>query len=740
MPRRMVVLLISLTLIGVDLRADSPNERGDRSRMFAPPKKPKLPTTRNHAWITNPIDAFVLAKLEAIGLSPSARSDKLTLLRRVTVDLTGLPPTVAEQDAFVNDTGADAYRRAVDDLLASPRYGERWSQHWLDLVRYAETDGFKADDLRPDAFRYRDFVIQALNDDMPYDQFVRLQLAGDELEPDNPQAIVATGFNRLGPDEYNAANLEQRHQEILDDVTDVTGLAFLGLTFGCARCHDHKFDPILQTDYFRLQAFFAAMWPRDDVILATGQQRALHQDQNAAWRAATAPLRSEMERLTREKRQELRKYALEKFRPEIQQAVLTPPNVRTPYQKQIARMAEQQMNRAEKDAPAKLSGEPKKLYQDLERRLALIKPKAPAPLPVAMALTDLGRNAPPTRRLAGGDWRKPREELEPGFPSFLPPAVPDTSLPNARDDSGRRAALARWITRKDNPMTARVMVNRLWQHHFGQGIVGTANDFGAQGDTATHPELLDWLAVELMEHGWSLKHMHRLMLTSATYCQCSRIDPDGRVTGKALSEDRDNKLLWHARRHRLEGEALRDALLFVSGDLNERMFGPSCRPQLPDGISNYAWKPDAGITEQRRRSIYVFAKRNMRFPMFDAFDLPDMHNSCARRSQSTTAPQALVLLNNDDVLRNARSWSCRLVGAHPSDDRLLVDEACRSAWGRHANETEINLCLTFLRQQTDLRRDAVNTRELAAGTAVRAQAVAAFCHALFNTNEFLYVD
>jgi hypothetical protein len=702
------------------LQSAEPRPASETSWAFRAPHKPAPPTIRHRDWITNPVDAFVLAKVEAKGLLPSARADKLTLLRRVTIDLIGLPPTVAEQEAFLADPSGDAYEKVVDRLLASPHYGERWAQHWLDLVRYAETDGFKADDLRPNAYRYRDYVVQALNADLPYDRFVRQQLAGDELEPDNPQALIATGFNRLWPDEYNAANLEQRRQEILDDVTDVTGQVFLGLTIGCARCHDHKFDPILQTDYYRLQAFFAPMEPRDDLAAATKGAVEKYRTQQAASEAAGSGLRKEMAALMADRRQKSRQYALGKFRAEIQQAVLMPGAERTPYQQLIALMAEQQLQRAEKEAPLKLPPAEKKRYQEMEQRLLDVEGRGPKPLPVAMAVTDIGRQSPPTHRLAGGDWRKPREELQPGFPSFLPASSVNLHLDGNRPSTGRRAALARWLTRKDHPLTGRVLVNRLWQQHFGRGIVGTASDFGNQGDPPTHPELLDWLAAEFVEHGWSLKHLHWLLVTSATYCQTSRVDLHDANQARAQAADGENHLLWHARRGRLEGEGIRDAMLALSGELSSRLFGASARPELPSGISTYAWKPDAGPEDRHRRSIYVLAKRNMRYPMFDAFDLPDMHNSCARRTRTTTAPQALLMLNSDFTKDRARHWCEQLQASCPQDERAQLSTAYRMAWGRPADDKEIELGLHFLQEQGANLVD--------------------FCHALFNTNEFLYVD
>jgi hypothetical protein len=713
----------------------------DTSAFFRAPQRPPLPAVEDKKWAVNPIDAFILSRLEAEGLAPSPRAAKLRLLRRVTFDLTGLPPTVSEQEAFLSDRSADAYRKVVERLLASPRYGERWAQHWLDLVRYAETDGFKADDLRPAAHRYRDYVIQALNADLPYDRFVRQQLAGDELEPDNPDALVATGFLRLWPDEYNAANLEQRRQEILDDVTDVTGQVFLGLTFGCARCHDHKYDPILQTDYFRLQAFFTPMRPRDDLPAATREEQREYQRRLDAWEAASHDIRAEMEKLVADKRGQQREYALGKFRPDIQQAVLTPDEKRTPYQRQIALMAEKQLYAAEKTAPSRLPPDKKKRYQELEQQLSALPMPRPRTLPQAMAVTDVGLQAPLTHLLAGGDWRKPRQQLHPGFPHFLDESTPDIRPIPERKTTGRRSALARWLTRKDNPLTARVLVNRLWQHHFGVGIVATPSDFGTMGDPATHPELLDWLAVEFVESGWSLKHVHRLMVMSAAYCQDSRVDPANPLHRKALSVDRDNHLLWHARRRRLEGEAVRDAMLALSGELNLRAFGPSARPKLPPHISKYAWKPNPRPQDQHRRSIYVLAQRNMRYPLFDAFDLPDMHNSCARRLTTTTAPQALLLLNGDFALERAQALAATLHERFGGDDGWMIARGYRLAWSRQPSAEEIQLGLRFLRKQSEALRARQHSDGAAMdGDAVRRAALADFCHALLNTNEFLFID
>ncbi len=609
-------------------------------------------------------------------------------------------------------------------MLALPAFGERMAQPWLDLVRYAESDGFKEDAHRPAAHRYRDWVIRAFNADLGYDRFVAWQLAGDEMAADNLDAHIATGFLRLYPDESNAANLEQRWQEILDDVTDVTGAAFLGLTVGCARCHDHKYDPTSQKDYFALQAFLAPMSPRDEMPSPPSPE----------WEKRSKPIRDEIERLLAPIRADARNRALGKFRAEIQEAARTLPEKRTPYQQQIAALAEKQVKRAESEALKKLPADTKKKLDELEAKLSVL-PGRPRPGEAVMAMSDIGRDAPPTHRLRGGNWKNPREIVPPAFPEFLGKTDANTTLPQPLDSTGRRSALARWLTRPDHPLTARVMVNRLWQHHFGVGLVATSNDFGAAGEPATHPELLDWLACELTDHGWSLKHLHRLMVLSAAYRQSSRVDPGEEMHRKALSVDRDNKLLWHARRRRLEGEALRDAMLTLSGEMNRRMGGTSARPKLPDGLSKYAWKPDDNETDQHRRSIYVQARRNLRYPLFDVFDLPDMHNSCSRRAQTTTAPQAMLLLNGELTRERAKRWASELLLRHGDDLTALTVAAYRAAWCRSATEDEVRLGSDFIRKQTDRLRSP-NARVKDALSA----ALADFCHALVNSNEMIYVD
>lgn len=730
---------------------------------FFPPVRPSVPDVKDKDWVRNPIDAFVLNTLEKHGLAPSGEADKRTLLRRVTFDLIGLPPTPEEQAAFLADQSPRAYEQVVERLLASPRYGERWAQHWLDVVRYAETDGFKEDAHRPNAYKFRDYVIRAFNNDMPYDRFVRQQLAGDELEPNNPDALIATGYCRLYPDEYNAADLRQRRQEILDDVTDTTGLAFLGLTIGCAQCHNHKFDDILQTDYYRLQAFFTPMLPRDDLPDATRSQRDEFAKRQEAWERATAEIRAEMELLVAPARKKAVDEGLEKFNAEVVAAVHTPESQRTALQQQIAYQASKYIVPKLPGIADRLKGDQKKRYEELKAALKKFDALKPQSLPSARGIVDSDKPPPATFLLVGGNLKHPGEPVEPGFPEFLgaatakivpPPAGSNSqNSPKNPSSTGRRAALANWLSRKDNPMTARVIVNRLWQYHFGLGIVATPNDFGVAGESPTHPELLDWMAVEFMESGWSLKAMHRLMVTSAAYRQSAIVDAKIAMHAKARAADSGNKWLWHARRQRLTGESLRDAMLLVSGDLDLRMYGPSVHPLLPDGLGNYAWKPDAKTEDRNRRSIYVIAKRNLRLPLLDAFDLPDMHNSCGRRSTTTTAPQARLMLNDDFAITAARRWAGQLMAHARSndrerDDRNLIAAAYVQAYARDPLPAELDLCLKFIADQSAaIGREGKEPDKATlpdplpkSDSPAHDAAIVDFCHAILDSNEFLYVD
>jgi hypothetical protein len=700
---------------------------------FNPLQKPDIPE-KSLGLSDNPIDRFLGHRLEEIGAALNEPADRGTWLRRVSIDLTGLSPTIEELDRFLSDISPLADQRAVNRLLASPRYGERWARHWLDVVRYAESAGFKSDQIREDAFKYRDYVISAFNDDLPYDRFVRQQLAGDELEAENPQALIATGMNRLYPEETQASNFKQARQDILDEVTEVSAFAFMGLTLGCAKCHDHKFDPLKQTDFYRWQAFFTPMLPRNDLVVATPHEQATYATQYSAWETATAAIRDELEELLTDVEVRARNEALLPLDQETQIALSVPDPQRSCLQKQLASLAEytvrKRLNRAWKQLPH----EQKQRYETLTAQLKRFDEIKPPPLPTAMALTDGDDEAPPTFVNATGNYAKPLFEVQPGFPEVLADRDAWIERPTTRpESSGRRSALARWLTQPQHPLTARVFINRIWQHHFGVGIVATANDFGAMGAGATHPELLDWLACEFISHGWQVKPIHRLMVLSRAYRQSPHIDPIHNAHhAKGMVNDPRNHRLWHFPRQRLDGEALRDTLLALAGRLNERMYGKSARPILPESLRDHrdAWTPDAIIGDSQRRSIYVLAARNLRYPLFDIFDGPDSLSSCAERNCTITAPQALFLLNSQESLDLARNWSQALltVAGLSQSDRTdeenlaimstLITKAYRSAYARLPTGDELAAGKEFL----------------------RTNSVSDFCHALINSTELLYVE
>jgi hypothetical protein len=692
-----IVLALGLGRLGAEVPADW---------AFRPVERPTIP----HVSTTdcrNPIDRFVAERLAAAGRAFAPPADRITLIRRLTFDLIGLPPTPEEVDAFICDTSADAYERLVDRLLNSPHYGERQARWWLDLVRFAESDGFKADELRPQAWRYRDYVIRSFNADKPYDRFIREQLAGDELFPEDPDAWIATGFLRHYPVENNAVNLEQRRQEILNDITDTTGLAFLGLTLGCARCHDHKADPIGQTDYYRIQAFFAGWWPVDRRIDNT--EEALDWEKaRQQWESATAEIRRRLAELEAPFRRSAEAKERQRFIPEYANLIDIPPQQRTPWQKQIARMVEEQVFNPQRDLSGSMTGKAKEQWLAMKKQMAQWDRLRPPPIPSAMACTDVGTIVPETRLLHRGDWRKPQQVVEPGFLTAID-SRPVAIEPTNHGTSGRRKVLADWIASATNPLTARVLVNRVWQEHFGRGLVATPNDFGSQGERPTHPKLLDWLATEFVERGWRIKELHRLIVTSRTYQQSSQAGD--------LSLDPENRLLGRFSRRRLDAEAIRDSLLSAAGRLSTKLGGPSVFPELPAELRS-SWNVTPDLLERDRRSVYVVVKRNLRLPLLSVFDAPEAAESCGRRFVTTTAPQALHLLNDPQVLRWAEHFAQRVRREAGEDPDAQILRACRVAWGRTPDADERRWL-----------REFVNRRGLVD-----------LCHVLVNTNEFVYLD
>jgi hypothetical protein len=718
---------------------------------FQPVKKSPVPAVKDKAWVKTPIDAFILAKLEEKKLQPNPRADKLTLLRRVTIDMTGVPPTQEEIQQFLSDKSPNAWEKVVDRLLASPAYGERWGRHWLDVARYADSNGFKADETRPNVWRYRDYVINAFNQDKPYDRFVKEQIAGDELYPGNQEALIAMGFNRHWIDETNAPDLFERRHQTLDDMTTVTGVAFLGMTFGCARCHDHKFDPILTKDYYRLQAFFANTAFGDGPLpLADPEAKRKYDEQYAAWDTKTKDIRDEMARIMAPILEERKKHSATVMTDEVQAVIAKPAADRTPLEQQVYHIAETRFGGLGDPVKA-LKGDNAKRYAELKTQLASFDSMKPAPLPQGQFMTDLNATAPPTYILHGGSRFAPGDEVQPGFLSILDPSDAKITPPAGVSSTGRRSALAEWLTDPSNPLPARVMVNRIWHYHFGRGIVATPGDLGVMGSRPTHPELLDYLATYFVDNGWSMKKVHRLILLSNAYQEASDFD------AKIAEADPDNKLLWRYPRHRMEAEAIRDSMLATSGLLNPKMGGPGVFPPVPPGLISElsatavagGWRTEKDPAQSDRRSVYIFVRRNLPYPLLQEFDTANTFESCDYRKNTVTPPQSLDLLNNELVL----DWAAKLAGRVLNDSGLTpaaqVDRAFRLAYGRAASPEEQKMAEDFLAKQAPVMvaRLASNDAKpplpvnLPQGTdQARAAAFVDLCHMLLDSNEFLYIN
>jgi uncharacterized protein DUF1553/uncharacterized protein DUF1549/cytochrome c len=718
--------------------ADGPTREDLAFWSFQPIRRPELPNVAGRT----PVDRFLLAALGAKGLAYSPEADKRALLRRATFDLTGLPPSLDEVDAFLADEAPDAYDRLIDRLLASPRYGERWGRHWLDVAGYADSEGYDERDAeRKWSWRYRDYVVRSLNADKPFDRFITEQLAGDELlappyanlGPEAIEKLTATGYLRMAPDGTGSSNAEQvaaRNQAVADTIKIVsTGL--LGLTVGCAQCHNHRYDPIPQLDYYRIRAVFEPAldvqnWRTPDqrhVSLKTEEDR----KKSAAIEAEAVKVDLEREkkqteyiRATLEK--ELAKVVDEELREALRWAASVSSRERTPVQAQILK-AHPSCN----VSPSSLYLYDSKAADDLKKiaaRAADIRAKKPVE-EFLHALTEVPGTIPETRLFNRGDPAQPKEVVPPGGLSVLAAAAIPVKDPSTAT-TGRRLAFARWLTDGKHPLTARVLVNRVWMHHFGRGIVGTPADFGALGERPSHPELLDWLADDFMAHGWTLKRVHKLLMTSTAYRQVSRRDPRGE------SADPENRLLWRMNVHRLEAESIRDAMLAVSGQLNPKMFGAPV-PVMADEVGQFVvgkenldgeGKVGAPIPlngEEFRRSLYVQARRSRMLSMLECFDSPVMEPNCELRSASTVAPQALLLMNNQFVLLQAAEFAKRVRRDAGDDPAAQVALAFRRTFGRAPTVAELKDATAFRAKKSD-------------------QALTRFCQALLASNEFLYVD
>jgi hypothetical protein len=642
----------------------------------------------------------------------------------------------------------------IDQLLASPHYGERWARHWLDVVRYADSDGSESDADRPSAHHYRDFVIRSLNDDLPYDRFVRWQLAGDELEPDNPQALAATGFIVAGTHAALPANLmeEERTRERfneLDDMIATTGSTMLGLTLACARCHDHKYDPVPRRDYYRMQCAFNG-GDRAEVPLAPLQQVASYRESEAKWKDELEKAKKRFGDwlIDAKKPHETaaRHAKIDALKIGDAEKTLLKDNADSKEAKELAKKFSEQLKVEDKDFRPLLSDEQRSEWDLREKALKEVNARKPKPLPTAYGFADFGEKPRETFLLARGDFHSKSEPVQLGFLSVLTrDNSPEDYWMKAQatkrrsDSTQQRRAMAEWITDLEHGagvLVARVIVNRVWQHHFGYGLVRTVNDFGARCDPPTHPELLEWLTSEFVKGGWKLKPLHRLIMTSSVYLQGTAFDQS------KATLDPENRLLWRQRPQRVEAEILRDSMLAVSGTLNLQMFGPAFKaPIAPEAIQARNMKDpypkDAKDTpETRRRSVYMFHKRVVQEPLMQAFDGPDAAASCGRRECTTVAPQALALLNDKFVRARALDFAQRLENEAGGEPKAQCRRAWSLALGREPSENELRVGAEFIRRQLNRHSTDAKTAKLSATTL----ALADFCQAMFAMNEFIYVD
>ena len=672
-------------------------------------KRPSSPSVHNLAWVANPIDAFILAKLDAKGLRPSPPASKLELARRLYYDLTGLPPTPREAEAFISNPSPNAYEQLVDRLLDSPHYGEKWGRHWLDLVRYAETNSYERDNPKPSAWRFRDYVIKSFNADKPIDRFISEQLAGDEIAPGDIDALTATGYYRLGIWDDEPTDRDQARFDGLDDIVATTTQVFLGMTVDCARCHDHKIDPIPQKDYYRFVSFFHNInhfhngGPTDEFPILHGPiDKAAHEAHLLDLKSKQNDLKSKIETIENELLANASQGGASLKSADVRKLITT-------------------------DGTKLLGAERIKVYNALSRELMAAELEKPSKETV-LFVTEAGPIAPDTFVLLRGNPHVPGDKIEPGFLTVLgtpPPAIP---APGSKaKTTGRRTALAAWITSPTNPLTSRVLANRVWQYHFGRGLVRSPNNFGTQGDKPTHPELLDWLASELVSNGWRLKSLHKLILTSNAYQMSSRPNPE------AAAKDAMNDTFWRYDMRRLTAEEVRDSVLAVSGSLNPKMYGPGVFPEIPAEVMagqsqpGYGWGKSSR-EESNRRSIYVHVKRSLLTPILESFDLAETDRSSPVRFSTTQPTQALAMLNGKFLNEQAAILAERLKREAGPEPISQVRLALQFATCRPPADNEIKrgaALLSSLQTQDGISPD---------------EALKTFSLVVLNLNEFLFLD
>ncbi len=727
---------------------------------FQPPSKPVIALPNHAEQVRNPIDAFIILRLESAGLQLSPEASRETLLRRLSFDLIGLPPTPDELQAFLSDIDPLAYENLVERLLASPHYGERWGRHWLDVAGYAESAGILSEDRPlPTMYRYRDYVIQAFNKDKPYDRFLQEQIAGDELSdywtahetldrlPDDViEAVTATGYLRCAadssrPDFSTIKNADALYfYPTLNDTLQIVASSTMGLTLQCARCHSHKYDPIPQTDYFRLQAVFMSAYrpqqwiPQADrkIPIATASQKKAAAEQNGKIDAEINRLQGEINASRAEHQQKLFDQRLatlpEPIRNDVKQAVDKPADQRTDVEKYLAekfqavlRPDDATLNKVLPESFA----EYKTLVDDRIAKIAERNQQRIAFDEIRALYDQPGLVTTPI--LLRGDALTPGPPVEPGVFSAISAPQSFSWTPPAADakTSGRRLAFSRWLTQPEHPLTARVIVNRVWRQHFGEGIVATPEDFGNLGSPPSHPELLDWLTREFVREGWSFKQIHRLIVTSSVYRQTSTVDSAAHA--HALEHDPGNRLLWRQRLRRLEGEPIRDALLHAAGQLDDRLYGtPTAVAQQADG----SLVPSG--PGEHRRSIYLAQRRSQPVDALQTFDQPVMEVNCTQRKSSTVSPQALMLLNSDLTTNASLAFADHLL-TDPADS--LVSKAISLSLSRPANVEEAVALEAFVSAQEVRYANSGQSPE-----AAKRLAIADLCQMLFSANEFVYVD
>ncbi len=730
---------------------------------------PDVPSVQNSAWVRTPVDAFILSKLEEKGITPSAEADKATLVRRVYLDVLGFIPTPEEVDAFVNDQSPDAYEKLVEKVLNSPHYGERQARLWLDLARYADSSGFQVDSNRLNNWRYRDYVINSFNEDKPYSRFVQEQIAGDELWPGDENALIATGFMAQFPDNSNSRDFLGRRYQIITDITDTVGKVVMGQTLECARCHDHKFDKISQKDYFSLQSFFANINYVDNVPVAkkTALEQAYDQ-QWAQWEEETQEVRGKIKAIIDADRDAALKYHKQRYREDTQASIFKPQEqwnaldrwanhrlVRVTNDQTLANYFQDRANSKDPEFHSEWHAEKyaelKKLQAEL-KKFDTLKPPIEQGSTKIDAITELGySDVPPTYVLEVGNHTKPKEEVQPAFPEAITDAKPD--IQPTGFSSGRRAALAKWLTSPDNPLTARVFVNRIWDKYFDRGIVTTVSDFGKAGEKPSHPDLLDYLASRFIDNGWSVKKLHREILLSSVYRQSSDERPE------VAKADPDNQLLAVFPHKRLEAEQIRDSLLVASGELNDKIGGPSVLPPLPKnagdagdtgfGIGDPFWPVSKNTEDHNRRSLYIFTRRSKPYPILSDFNMAQASLAHSKREVTTTPLQALTLYNSEIIFGWSKALAGKIINEAGDDERTQLDKLYQILFARKPNAQERQLLSGFLQEQQQvIAQQASKKGQFSVNVPVgvkqpvndplRAAAFVDLVHTVVNANEFVY--